>query len=540
MRLLPGRHALVVVTGQVRGDRPVARGPRDRARRSRPGARRPHPRLARRPRGLTRRPPRHLADAPQGSPPPTADRVRRPPRRCLATFAGALAHLLSRDVAGSRSPTRHRSATNTAATVERHELHPPDPRTPSATKSLARGRSCRADTTALPRCRDLGTPKLPTCRSSTSTLSKWRRRLRWCGLRSRPPSTDVPGVGSGRLRRVHRLHPPCRPPVPGPFGPAVDPGVRRRVRAPPPSRLVLAGAHRFSTYELAFAIEPIDPQGTADSQPRAMFPGRAGGASGCCDRTRRPPRRMRRLIRAIQQAAERTAPSSDLGEAGTAIHDRSRLAERSTRPGWGRMVVARAIVLRTPVRYAVSVRDRGTIGPRIESVRRHDRPPDPEGDLLYPARRPRCRSRPTRRLTGHGERQGVQAAARVDEMMVRCMHRTNLYLTHEQERALDARAQAMGMSRSARWCARSSTPSCPGLPPTIPRCWRRWLRSPTDTRTRWQGCSTTTPTSGSNGDHRRRPAMSRRCRRLVSTGRTLWPRRGASTTGCCGRSLMHV
>ena len=29
------------------------------------------------------------------------------------------------------------------------------------------------------------------------------------------------------------------------------------------------------------------------------------------------------------------------------------------------------------------------------------------------------------------------------------MHRTNLYLTEEQERALDARARAMGMSRSA-------------------------------------------------------------------------------------------
>jgi predicted DNA-binding transcriptional regulator AlpA len=29
------------------------------------------------------------------------------------------------------------------------------------------------------------------------------------------------------------------------------------------------------------------------------------------------------------------------------------------------------------------------------------------------------------------------------------MHRTNLYLTDEQERALDARAQAAGISRSA-------------------------------------------------------------------------------------------
>lgn len=30
-----------------------------------------------------------------------------------------------------------------------------------------------------------------------------------------------------------------------------------------------------------------------------------------------------------------------------------------------------------------------------------------------------------------------------------CIHRTNLYLTHEQETALDARARAAGVSRSA-------------------------------------------------------------------------------------------
>lgn len=33
--------------------------------------------------------------------------------------------------------------------------------------------------------------------------------------------------------------------------------------------------------------------------------------------------------------------------------------------------------------------------------------------------------------------------------MVRCMHRTNLYLTEDQERALDARARSARVSRSA-------------------------------------------------------------------------------------------
>lgn len=33
--------------------------------------------------------------------------------------------------------------------------------------------------------------------------------------------------------------------------------------------------------------------------------------------------------------------------------------------------------------------------------------------------------------------------------ILRCMHRTNIYLTEEQERALDARARAEGKSRSA-------------------------------------------------------------------------------------------
>lgn len=32
--------------------------------------------------------------------------------------------------------------------------------------------------------------------------------------------------------------------------------------------------------------------------------------------------------------------------------------------------------------------------------------------------------------------------------MVRCMHRTNVYLTEAQERALDARARATGTTRS--------------------------------------------------------------------------------------------
>lgn len=33
--------------------------------------------------------------------------------------------------------------------------------------------------------------------------------------------------------------------------------------------------------------------------------------------------------------------------------------------------------------------------------------------------------------------------------MVRCMHRTNIYLTDEQERALDERARRAGTTRSA-------------------------------------------------------------------------------------------
>ncbi|CAN5717464.1 hypothetical protein BH24ACT4_BH24ACT4_11160 [soil metagenome] len=33
--------------------------------------------------------------------------------------------------------------------------------------------------------------------------------------------------------------------------------------------------------------------------------------------------------------------------------------------------------------------------------------------------------------------------------MVRCMHRTNIYLTEEQERALDERARRGGTTRSA-------------------------------------------------------------------------------------------
>ena len=46
----------------------------------------------------------------------------------------------------------------------------------------------------------------------------------------------------------------------------------------PPSELVLAGGHRFSTYVLRFRVEPISAtQSRLRAETRAAFPGVAGG-----------------------------------------------------------------------------------------------------------------------------------------------------------------------------------------------------------------------------------------------------------------------
>ncbi len=46
----------------------------------------------------------------------------------------------------------------------------------------------------------------------------------------------------------------------------------------PPSELVLAGRHRFSTYVLRFRVEPINAtQSRLRAETRAAFPGFAGG-----------------------------------------------------------------------------------------------------------------------------------------------------------------------------------------------------------------------------------------------------------------------
>ena len=47
----------------------------------------------------------------------------------------------------------------------------------------------------------------------------------------------------------------------------------------PPSVLILAGSHRFSTYELAFRVEPVGPsKSRVLAESRALFPGHLGTA----------------------------------------------------------------------------------------------------------------------------------------------------------------------------------------------------------------------------------------------------------------------
>ena len=51
----------------------------------------------------------------------------------------------------------------------------------------------------------------------------------------------------------------------------------RVASATPSSKLILAGQHRFSTYELIFRLEPVDPdQSRLRAESRATFPGLAG------------------------------------------------------------------------------------------------------------------------------------------------------------------------------------------------------------------------------------------------------------------------
>ena len=46
----------------------------------------------------------------------------------------------------------------------------------------------------------------------------------------------------------------------------------------PPSELILAGRHRFSTYALRFRVEPVHAtQSRLRAETRAAFPGVAGG-----------------------------------------------------------------------------------------------------------------------------------------------------------------------------------------------------------------------------------------------------------------------
>ena len=83
------------------------------------------------------------------------------------------------------------------------------------------------------------------------------------------------------------------------------------VSATPVSRLVLAGAHRFSTYSLTFAIEPIGTQGARlSAETRAVFPGVAGGAYRAMVIGTGVHRvGVRRLLRGVLGAAGQTAPS---------------------------------------------------------------------------------------------------------------------------------------------------------------------------------------------------------------------------------------
>ena len=52
----------------------------------------------------------------------------------------------------------------------------------------------------------------------------------------------------------------------------------RVVAADPPERLVLAGRHQFSDYQLAFRLESRDAKTVVHAESRAVFPGLTGRA----------------------------------------------------------------------------------------------------------------------------------------------------------------------------------------------------------------------------------------------------------------------
>lgn len=95
---------------------------------------------------------------------------------------------------------------------------------------------------------------------------------------------------------------------------AISLGVFRRgfrvTRSSPPSRLVFAGRHPFSVYELDVRVEPAEGGSRLSAETRAAFPGPHGhlyrllvvGSGG---------HRLvvRRMLRRIARRAERATPS---------------------------------------------------------------------------------------------------------------------------------------------------------------------------------------------------------------------------------------
>ena len=82
----------------------------------------------------------------------------------------------------------------------------------------------------------------------------------------------------------------------------------RIVTADKPDLLVLSGRHRFSRYGLAFRIEAVPTGAHCRAETRALFPGVRGNLYRLAViGTRGHVVLVRRLLRAIQRAAERAA-----------------------------------------------------------------------------------------------------------------------------------------------------------------------------------------------------------------------------------------
>ena len=78
----------------------------------------------------------------------------------------------------------------------------------------------------------------------------------------------------------------------------------------PPARLVLAGRHRFSIYELAFTVEPLgDRRSRLSAETRAAFPGGRGRVyRALVIGSRGHVLAVRRMLASVAQACRGAAP----------------------------------------------------------------------------------------------------------------------------------------------------------------------------------------------------------------------------------------